>query len=163
MKRVWKWIIGIVVVLLVLAALVTVPFAMHYRLGPQAAYVIQQRDVDGGYGPGGMMGRNDKNGFGYGGYGPGDFNHGGMMGRGYGFRYPMMRGFGFLPFGFFMLIIPLAILGLAIYGFIALANRRPAAPAPVEVTPVAPTQTCANCGKPTQSDWKNCPYCGNSL
>jgi len=26
-----------------------------------------------------------------------------------------------------------------------------------------PANPCGNCGKPVQSDWSNCPYCGNPL
>jgi uncharacterized membrane protein len=163
MKRVWKWVIGIVVILLVLAAFVAVPFVMHNRFGPQTAYGIQERGGEGGYGPGWMMGRNDNDGFGNRGYGPGAFPHGGMMGRGFGFQHPMMYGFGFFPFGIFILIIPLVVLGLAIYGFVALLMRRPASTVPVEVAPAAPTQSCGNCGKSIQADWKTCPYCGHSL
>ncbi len=163
MKKIWKWVIGVVVVLLVLAALVAVPFVMHNYFGNQTAFGIRERGLEGGYGPGWMMGRNDDNGFGYRSHGPGAFPGGGMMGRGYGFQHPMMYGFGFFPFGIFMWIIPLAVLGLAIYGFIALLKRRPASTAPAEVTPAVPTPSCSNCGKPAQGDWKTCPYCGHSL
>jgi hypothetical protein len=173
MKRVWKWVIGIVVVLLVLGAIVAVPFAMHTAFGSQTAFGMRARVFENGYGPGGMMGRNDIDEFGNRGFGPGDEFRGGMMGRGFGFqhpmmygsayRYPAMFGFGFFPLGIFMLLIPLAVLGLAIYGFIALLNRRPAAAVPAEVAPLASTLSCSNCGKPAHEDWKTCPYCGNSL
>jgi uncharacterized membrane protein len=158
MSKTWKWIIGIIVALLVLGAVFSVPFMMHNRFGSQAAFENRGNGFEGGYGPGGMMGRFDNDG-----YGPGGYNRGGMMGRGSGFAHPMMYGFGFFPFGMFMWIIPLAILGLAIYGFIALIRRRPTGAPAAEVAPAAPTQSCANCGKPAQSDWKTCPYCGNSL
>lgn len=162
MKSVWKWVISIVVVLLVLGAIVAVPFVMHSSFGPQTGFGLRERGFEGGYGPSGMMGRGNEDGFGYQG-GPGGFQRGGMMGRGYGFHHPMMYGFGFFPFGFFMWIIPLAVLGLAIYGLIALIKQRPASTVPAEVTPSAPTQPCGNCGKPAQADWKTCPYCGHSL
>lgn len=32
---------------------------------------------------------------------------------------------------------------------------------PAELT--TPLNPCSNCGKPTQEDWKTCPYCGNPL
>ena len=35
---------------------------------------------------------------------------------------------------------------------------------PAQATELAaPTRTCFNCGKPSQDDWKTCPYCGNPL
>ena len=90
------------------------------------------------------------------------YSYGGMMGNGYGYwRHPMM-GYGYSPFGglfmgFGMLsmwIVPLGLLFLVIYGAVRLANK-PRLP--------TATQACANCGKATQADWKNCPYCGAGL
>ena len=81
----------------------------------------------------------------------------------YGFRgrHPMM-GYGFSPFGgIFMGLgmlmiwtIPLGLLLLVIYNAVKLANK-----------PNAPVvaQSCGNCGKAVQSEWKNCPYCGTEL
>jgi hypothetical protein len=121
MKNFWKWLIGIVVVLVVLFAL---PLAYHSLFG---------------YGPG------------YGMYAYGMP----MMGRGYGGYGMMHLGF-FSPFGmFFAWLVPLGLLFLLVYGIVWLVNRRS--------TPAAPTRTCANCGKPAQADWKNCPYCGSTL
>ena len=78
-------------------------------------------------------------------------SYGHMMG-GYG-----GWGMGGLFMGFGMLLmwaIPLGLLFLIVYGAVRLANK-----------PNAPTvaQTCANCSKPVQADWKNCPYCGTEL
>ncbi|MFH2104177.1 MAG: zinc ribbon domain-containing protein [Chloroflexota bacterium] len=86
---------------------------------------------------------------------------GGMMG-GYGWHYPMMSGWGFSPLGGIFMglgmlliwIIPLGLLFLVVYGAIRLANP---------TRPPAVVQTCANCGKAAQSDWKTCPYCGKAL
>jgi len=72
---------------------------------------------------------------------------------------------GFMPFGmvfaFLGGLIPLALLGLLVYGAYRLGKKRaniamtvPAAPAP------ALTHTCAKCGQAVQEDWKNCPYFG---
>jgi hypothetical protein len=171
MSKTWKWIIGIIIALVILAGCVAIPFGMHQFAGRYArqyqAEGIQQGDYK-GFGPGMMWrGQGGDNDFGPGmmerGRG-GEFWHNGMMGRGYGYPGMMRGGFGFFPFGgIFMGLIGLAILGLAVYGVVALFNRRPA---PVMVAaPVAPiaTQPCASCGKPTQDDWKTCPYCGNSL
>jgi hypothetical protein len=40
-----------------------------------------------------------------------------------------------------------------------------AAPIPMPEKPQAPaaTRNCSNCGKPVQDDWSHCPYCGNTL
>jgi len=130
MKNTWKWIIGIAVVLVVL-------FALSTLLGSFF-----------GYGYGGMT------------LAPGASAG---VGGGYGdWRHPMMSGYSYSPFGglfmgFGMLLawgIPLALLGLVVYGAVRLANK-PGSP----VT----TQSCTNCGKPAQTDWKNCPYCGTEL
>jgi hypothetical protein len=77
--------------------------------------------------------------------------------------------------GLFRGLVGLGFLVLIIVGIVALVNaiiqstRRaqalpPAQVTPIEsATPVAPAHTCSNCGKPTQDDWKTCPYCGNPL
>jgi uncharacterized membrane protein len=157
MSKTWKWIIGILIALVVLAVIVAVPLGMHQyasRYATQNYAQGYQRDNDSDFGPG-MMGR----------YPGGGYGHGGMMGRGFGYSGMMRGGFGFFPFGgIFTGLFGLAILGLAIYGIVALFNRRPAPVAvpAANVSPVA-TATCANCGKPAQEDWKTCPYCGNAL
>ena len=168
MKKVWKWIIGIVLVVLVLGAIFAVPFAMHTFFAPAFALRVSG---DGTFVPGAMMRQ-------------GQFDEiwprclsswwddgtamktadqvalftirvhipvGGMM------------GFGFSPFGIFRWIIPLAVIGLAVYGVIALIRRRPAATVPAETAPVVSSRSCGSCGKPAMDEWKNCPYCGNSL
>jgi hypothetical protein len=78
-------------------------------------------------------------------------------------------------------LLCLGVLLLVIVGIVALVNalvhrNKPSQIAPPEqaVTEPAqtaisyeevtvPSQTCGNCGKPTQADWKTCPYCGNPL
>ena len=119
MNKTWKWIIGVIVVLVVLFALPTLLW--------------------------------------------GFFGHGGMMAGGYDdWGYPMMGGYNHSPFGgifmgFGMLLVwalPLALLGLVVYGAVRLANK--------SGTPIQ-MQTCTNCGKPTQAGWKNCPHCGTEL
>jgi zinc-ribbon domain len=78
-------------------------------------------------------------------------------------------------------LLCLGVIVLVIVGIVALVNalvhrNKPAQiapPAQVVTEPAqpaisteevsAPTHTCANCGKPTQADWKTCPYCGNPL
>jgi len=85
--------------------------------------------------------------------------YGGMMGPG------MMGRFGYMnPLGFFgmalMWLIPIGVLVLLVIGAVALVNglTKPGDPA----TPVS-DRKCSNCGKPAQSDWTICPYCGKSL
>jgi hypothetical protein len=100
-----------------------------------------------------------------------------------GYRYGMMRPgirimqhmrFGFSPFRMiFGGLFGLGVFVLVIIGIVALINalvhgNRPAQiTPPAQVTTPAPmpaqTRTCSNCGKPSQDDWKTCPYCGNPL
>ena len=111
----------------------------------------------------------------------------GMMGTGVrmwgpGIRMMEPRGFYFhegpLLFGG---LLCLGVLLLVIVGIVALVNALANRNKPSQITPpaqvvtpsgqgvalseegTAPSHTCSNCGKPTQSDWKTCPYCGNPL
>jgi len=77
-----------------------------------------------------------------------------------------------MPFGGFVGgLICLGILALVVFGIIMLvrATRKSnAAATPAAGTGAAPTpaesmETCKKCGKPLQSDWKNCPYCGKKV
>lgn len=85
--------------------------------------------------------------------------YGGMMGGGSG----MMGGFS--PFGMFgmglgmifMWLIPIGILALIVFGAASLVRNTGNPPQATTLTP------CANCGKATQADWQNCPYCGTAL
>ena len=56
---------------------------------------------------------------------------------------------------FLMWIIPLLLIGLAVY-VISGKNFTNA------LNPVA-SRTCSHCGQVAQSDWKNCPHCGQTL
>lgn len=90
-------------------------------------------------------------GWGYGGYG--------MMGRG------MMGNWGYSPFGWFgmglgmifMWLIPIGILALLAFGIVSVVRNTGNPPPTISLTP------CTNCGKGTQADWQNCPYCGTTL
>jgi hypothetical protein len=155
MSKTWKWIIGILIGILVLAVIVAIPFGMHQLAG---TYTQQfpargfERGFDQNLGPG-MMGRGADN----------FYWHHSMMYQNPGFVGPMMYGSGFFFLGIFRLLIPLAVVGLAIYGVVALFRRKPSPVVAAEAAPVIPTRTCASCGKPAQDDWKNCPYCGSVL
>lgn len=99
--------------------------------------------------------------------------------------YPMHPGgWGGMIFGWF---IGLGVLILVIVAIIALVRHliKSDKPVPIQQTPTQavitqaePTQevstvgappqveaspACPNCGKPIQSDWSNCPYCGQNL
>jgi len=169
MSKTWKWIIGILIALVVLAVFVAVPFGMHQFAGRYARQFQEegnQQGLNDNVGPGGQGGEYNS-GTCLMRRGQGDFDEfgPGMMRRGYGYPGGMMGGgFGFFHFGgLFMGLIGLAVLGLAVYGVVALFNRRPApVVVPAPVSPVS-THTCANCGKPAQDEWKTCPYCGTSL
>jgi hypothetical protein len=83
---------------------------------------------------------------------------------------PMMRGFGLLGLvGFGLsLLIPLGLIALLVIGLVWLFNRgrtpmAMATPGPTPVPPPTPGRTCPNCGRPVQSDWSVCPYCGQKL
>jgi hypothetical protein len=78
-------------------------------------------------------------------------------------------------------LLCLGVFLLVIVGIVALVNSLVNRNKPSQITPTAqaaipPVQTvssseevpttshpCGNCGKPTQADWKTCPYCGNPL
>jgi len=156
MSKTWKWILGVVLVLVVISGLMIAFSFMHGFYQPA-------RFATGAYGftrPGEMM----DDGFGYGG-------HGSMMGGGYGFvgRAPFMRGFGI--FAFFCRLIPLALLGLLVYGAYRFGRKRStpqvsavaaSRDAVVETPASDPVEvkTCKKCGGTVQEDWRNCPYCG---
>lgn len=99
-----------------------------------------------------MIGTSLLGGWGYRGYS-------GMMG-GYG---GMMGNWGYFPFGWFgmglgmlfMWLIPVSVIVLIVYGIVALTRNAG--------TPPQSLAPCPNCGRGTQSDWKNCPYCGTTL
>ncbi len=88
--------------------------------------------------------------------------------RGFGPGMPgMMRGFGFMPFGWIGLLLMLffrvgifVLIVLGVIWLVSAASRPGRQPAAV---PAAPTKPCLNCGRPVQADWRNCPYCGTPL
>lgn len=83
----------------------------------------------------------------------------GMMGRGYGFVNPL----GWLGMAF-MWLFPAAVLVLIVAGTVALINALTRSTnMPSQTPPSISSRACPNCGKPAQTDWKTCPYCGHSL
>ncbi len=140
MKTLWKWIIGILIVLLVVGALAAAFFVWRNHpalaFGPRLGERFNppnSQDL-----PNAPTNPNMPRNFGYG-HGPMDGDR--------GWRPPMFgqRGFGFLPFfpffgGFFLFggLVKLVIFGLLLYGAYWLGRRnarlvvdpKPAAPAP---------------------------------
>ena len=98
----------------------------------------------------------------YWGMGSGTMWRGGMMGG----WYPWCGGTGRfggsgLMGGLFTLLgllIPLGLLGLMIVGGVWLVRNMGRA-----TVPSAPAQSCPGCSRPTEPEWKNCPYCGEEL
>jgi hypothetical protein len=162
MKKVWKWIIGIVLGLVVLAVLVGVGFMLHSNFRGNRTAVSDSRGFS-ERGPGMMP---------YGG-----FEH--MRGQGndyyQGFghmRVPGMMGggFGFMPFGgLFGGLLCLGFLALVVLGVIWLVRKlhKPVlveAPAVVPATaPAAVVNPCKKCGQPLQDAWNVCPNCGKKV
>lgn len=56
---------------------------------------------------------------------------------------------------FLVWIIPLALIGLVVYGLAGSNPARPFQP--------ASSHTCPQCHQAVQHDWKNCPHCGQTL
>jgi hypothetical protein len=152
MKKIWKWILGIVLVLVVVGALVAAPFVMRnymmanysYRAAPQ--FAPQTNPQAPGWNNGPRQRGNDQW------QGP----QGQAPGRFEGRQMPMMkngrnfqRGFmpfgGFTPFGFGLMflggllrLIPLALFGLLLYGVYQLGKRAGIRSAQVAAAPVVP-------------------------
>ena len=119
MKKVWKWVLGIVIVLLVVAALVAVPFAMRrFMLTNTAANSLPQAR---GWNGGPMLRGNDGQFPQYRGGGNFGNRRMPMFGGGPGFR----RGFGmgFFFFGWILRLIGLALIVLLIFGIYQLGKR----------------------------------------
>ena len=77
----------------------------------------------------------------------GRFGGGGLLGGLFGLIFTLLG-----------LLIPIGLLGLLIVGGVWLVRnvgRATALP--------APAKTCPGCGRPTEPDWQNCPYCGEEL
>jgi hypothetical protein len=97
-----------------------------------------------------------------------------FFGGGYGMMGPRMtdpggmwgwwpHSWGAIPLGgrlfglLLFCLLPLGVLvGLILLGVWLFSNRGQ------DTTP-ATSETCPNCGKPVQSNWRNCPYCAEEL
>ena len=149
MKNFWKWILGIVIVLVVLFGL-----GIGSHLLMRAIYPSTAVQVDGFTPP--MMVRVDR---------PSDLEEftapmviGGRGLVGIGMPH---RSLGFMRLG---LLVPLALIGLVIYGAYRLGTRRnTVVETPTVQTPVAQVRTCDKCGSIVQDGWNNCANCGRKL
>lgn len=64
-------------------------------------------------------------------------------------------------FGFLRLLLPAAVLGLAVYGVVALVRSSGTkTPPPVAVTPAQAARVCSACGRELHSEGEFCPFCG---
>ena len=91
-----------------------------------------------------MFGASLLGGSGYGGWG---------YGPGWGMMGPWMMG-GM----FFMWLFPLAFIVLTVFGIAWLVRTIGGGN-----NPPTHAHVCPSCGRGTQADWKNCPYCGAAL
>ncbi len=149
MSRVWKWILGILAVLVIVAVVAGGTLLLVSRGTRFAAvrpYAAQPNPQTAPFGPNGQNFPNGRRGFG---------NGGGFPFGGYGFRGPMMgnRFLGFGPFGmgfFFLggllrLIVPLGLLALVAIIFYQLGKRAGVSGTvrrePAPVTPTPPDQS----------------------
>ena len=178
MKTVWKWIIGVVVVLVILAVLVGGAFLLRSHMMNVVGFARVARP--GAQFPGNRQlpapnnGTNGNNGNGTRRF-PGmmPFGNGSWGGRGMYMGGAGMLGFGrMVPFvGLFGCLISVGILVLIVLAIIWLVRnlRKPAvsaaapAAAGYPVTSAAATYPCPKCGEPVQEDWKFCPHCGKKL
>jgi hypothetical protein len=170
MKKVWKWIIGIVIVLVVVAALVTGAILMRNHFANVTS--IAQSNQPGLQIPGNDFNRRNPGRYpGMMPFGDDGWGRYGMNMRGYGMMGLGRRGmFGGLIGGLFCL----GFLALLVLGIIWLVRylRKPKAGssvvAPVAsiaepvavVVPEAAVHPCPKCGEPVQEGWKHCPNCG---
>jgi len=85
-------------------------------------------------------------------------------GWGYGMMGPGMMNWGFAPFGWlwmiFMGLIPLTFLALLVAGVVWLVR---AVGDQGGAYPRTSTATCPACGRLVQSEWRHCPFCGETL
>jgi hypothetical protein len=151
MKNFWKWILGIVIVLVVLFGLGIGSHLLMRAIYPATAGVevegVTPRMMVRVTGSGDLEEFTSPMVIG----GRGITSYGGMM-------HP---GGGFMRLGW---LVPLALIGLVIYGAYRLGIRKNQ----VVVTPAAPAanaavRTCARCGQPVQEGWNNCASCGRKL
>jgi len=178
MKTVWKWVIGVVVVLMVLALVVGGAFLLRNwimnvtavsRANRPAVQFPITRQPNTGKLPSTVNGTN----------GNGTRRLPGTMmpfANGNGVRRNMpMGGIGMLGLGALMVfgalvrgLISLGLLTLIVLAIIWLIRslRKPAAsapavvPSPAPAAPAVASKLCHKCNEPVQANWNFCPNCG---
>jgi hypothetical protein len=171
MKNIWKWILGIVLIVVVIAGLAGAVFAVHNMMAANIAnrQVVINPVPRGTPGPQGEEGRRNGNGPMQGGFrgwhepGRAPMMDGGRFGfspfrAGAPFHRPFHFGPGFMILGGLMRLIPLALLALLLVGAYLLGKR--AQPAGTAVAAPSATHACPKCGEPVQDGSKYCPSCG---
>jgi hypothetical protein len=171
MRKVLKWILGILIGLVVIAVVVGAGFMVARRIGT-VNWMRQSRLAQGGdvnrFAPGQALPRQRT---------PRQTTPGQNLPRNFGQNeMPMYYygGMGYHPFGGLMVIgrlvggvFKLAILGLVIFLAVTLALRQKQVKQPAALPATEATQAgmlaCPHCAHEVQADWKHCPYCGNSL
>ena len=159
MKNVWKWVIGIVIVLVIIASVVCASvFVRNQMVGfRNEVGTFQSYGFNPHMQPGGQGFQFD--------------DHGGMM-RGFGYFHPMV-GFGSM---FFRGLLPLVLLGLLVYGVYRLGvnngtrteNKPGMDTNSVEAGAVSSEASieelkCSKCSGVVEEGWRNCPHCGKRL
>jgi hypothetical protein len=143
MSKTWKWILGILAVLIIVALIATPIIIRSTVLANRSAGNLVLPPAWDGPRSNGRAFQ--------------DWN-----------RHPMMvvgrnvSPFGSLFMGFGMLlslIVPAAILFAIIYGAVRLAIKNNATVLPQAVAPPV-THPCPACGFAVQAGWKHCPECG---
>jgi hypothetical protein len=167
MKSVWKWVIGIVIVLLVVAAVVGGVFILRSHFSNVVSYRVNRPSAQ-------VPGPNYVQPSGPGRF-PGMIPFGNNGWRGYGMRGPGMMSFGGFNIigGLIRGLFTLGFLALVVLGIVWLVTRlrRPMAPVAAVVSgavaapvaPIAATHPCPKCGEPVQDNWHHCPNCGEKL
>ncbi len=158
MKKGWKWIIGIVLGLVILAVLMGVGLMLRGNFNGYRAEAFDSRG-------------NSERGSGmmpYGGFGS-HMRGSGMMPYG-GFDSQMrefgMMGRGFMPFGGFVGgLVCLGFVALVVLGIIWLVRslRTPKSVETSAAIPAVVVNPCKRCGNPLQDGWNNCPNCGKKV
>lgn len=136
MKNIWKWALGIILVLIVAAGLFGLGFVHRTRMmahyAPNGAAPMMREKFHGDVPAHGMMQMR-------------------------GFRHGPRHG------GMFKTLIPLALGLLLLYGAYRLGMKHTAPVAAATPAPPAAATTshaCPTCGSSVQDGWNHCPNCG---
>jgi uncharacterized membrane protein len=151
MKTSTKWILGVIIGLLIIAAIVTVCYVAVNRWH-FTGWMMERRALqpwnDGRNAPWRDMPMHPN------------------------FRMPGQRIGGLMAFSVIGVIIRRAIPILILLALVILIFnlRRPVQSAPAQTPsqaampgPAGPTHPCPHCGRPAQEEWSHCPYCGTEL